>query len=160
VTRHRHGRSRGQALVELAIVLPFFALLLFGIIDLGRYVYTANALNEAAREAARMGSVALRPAECSALTRNVCVQTILRGRVTAVPLALSDVKVYCQRRDASGSLPNQAAEPPIDNCGGTWRANDLMRVRVDHRLTLVTPIVGQFIGSLQLRGEAQVTVNG
>ena len=43
-------KTRGQAMVEFALVLPIFAILLFGIIDIGRYVYTANALSNGARE--------------------------------------------------------------------------------------------------------------
>ncbi len=52
-----HGRGRGQALVEFALVFPVFMLVLFGILDVGRYVYVSNALNEASREGARYGSV-------------------------------------------------------------------------------------------------------
>ena len=48
----------GQALVEFALVLPIFLLLLFGLIDVGRLVYTWNALNQAAREGARYGRTA------------------------------------------------------------------------------------------------------
>ena len=50
-------RPLGQALVEFALVLPVFLLIVFGIIDVGRYVYMNNAFNQAAREAARYGSV-------------------------------------------------------------------------------------------------------
>jgi Flp pilus assembly protein TadG len=160
MTRRRRQRTRGQALVEFALVLPIFAMILFGIIDLARYVYTLNSLNEAAREAARVGAVAHRPTECSSVNRNACVQLILRSRLTAVPVATGDVAVYCQRKSSSGALPNQSADPPIDNCSGTWRANDLMRVRVNHNFTLVTPLIAQFIGTVSLRGDAQVTVNG
>ena len=46
-------RPFGQALVEFALVLPVFLLIVFGIIDVGRYVYVTNAFNQAAREAAR-----------------------------------------------------------------------------------------------------------
>ena len=56
-------RARGQSMVEFALVLPIFAILLFGIIDFGRYVFTANALNNGAREAARFASVSVFPAE-------------------------------------------------------------------------------------------------
>ena len=59
--RHRMS-PRGQALVEFALVLPIFAIMLFGIIDFGRYVFTANSLNNGAREAARFASVVNRPA--------------------------------------------------------------------------------------------------
>ena len=57
--RHRWDRSRlrGQTLAEFAIVAPLFFLLLFGIIDIGRYIYVTTAFNQAAREGARFGSV-------------------------------------------------------------------------------------------------------
>jgi Flp pilus assembly protein TadG len=53
----RRGRSRGQALVEFAIALPIFLVLMMGIFDLGRAVYQYNGVSEAAREIARVTSV-------------------------------------------------------------------------------------------------------
>src|SRR5262245_63982542 len=53
----RRRRSRAQALVEFALVSPIFFLLLFGIIDFGRYVYYVQILNNAAREGARYAIV-------------------------------------------------------------------------------------------------------
>ena len=50
-------RRSGQALVEFALVLPIFLLLLFGTIDFGRYVYYVQILNNAAREGARYAIV-------------------------------------------------------------------------------------------------------
>jgi Flp pilus assembly protein TadG len=50
-------RSRGQALVEFAFVAPIFFLLLFAILDFGRYVYYVQILNNAAREGARYAIV-------------------------------------------------------------------------------------------------------
>ena len=35
----RRQRTRGQGLVEFALVLPIFLLLLFSIVDAGRYVF-------------------------------------------------------------------------------------------------------------------------
>ena len=52
------GRTRhGQALVEFALVIPIFLLMLFGLIDIGRLVYLNATLSQAAREGARVGSV-------------------------------------------------------------------------------------------------------
>ncbi len=48
---------RGQAMVEFAIVAPIFLLILFGIIDFGRYVYYVQVLNNAAREGTRYAIV-------------------------------------------------------------------------------------------------------
>jgi Flp pilus assembly protein TadG len=47
--RHRAG----QSMVEFAVLAPIFFLLLLGTIDLGRAVYTYNAISNAAREGAR-----------------------------------------------------------------------------------------------------------
>jgi Flp pilus assembly protein TadG len=49
--------SGGQALVEFALVAPIFFLLLFAMIDFGRYVYYVQVLNNAAREGARFAIV-------------------------------------------------------------------------------------------------------
>jgi TadE-like protein len=45
--------TRGQALVEFALAVPLFILLVIGIFEGGRAIYTYNALSNAAREALR-----------------------------------------------------------------------------------------------------------
>jgi hypothetical protein len=54
---HRPAAGDGQALVEFAIVLVPFLILLIGIIDLGRAIYLSNGTSQAAREIARTTSV-------------------------------------------------------------------------------------------------------
>lgn len=51
------GPARGQALVEFAISLTVFLMLLMAIFDFGRAIYTYNGLAQAAREVARTASV-------------------------------------------------------------------------------------------------------
>jgi Flp pilus assembly protein TadG len=48
---------RGQELLEYALILPFFLMLAFGIIDLGLAAYSYSALQNAAREGARYAIV-------------------------------------------------------------------------------------------------------
>jgi Flp pilus assembly protein TadG len=50
-------RSRGQSLVEFALVLPLFLLLFMVVMDLGTAVFTYNSLTNAAREGARLAVV-------------------------------------------------------------------------------------------------------
>lgn len=50
-------RSRGQALVEFAMVAPLFFLLLFGIIEAGRFIFYYEILSNATREGARYAIV-------------------------------------------------------------------------------------------------------
>ncbi|MCA1065262.1 pilus assembly protein [Rossellomorea sp. AcN35-11] len=47
----------GQSLVEYAFVLPLLLLLIFGIVDFGRYFHAALTVDHAGREAARAASV-------------------------------------------------------------------------------------------------------
>lgn len=49
--------SRGQALVEFALTVTIFLVLLMGIFDLGRAIYMYNGVAEAAREIARVTAV-------------------------------------------------------------------------------------------------------
>ncbi len=46
-------RSRGQAATEFALIAPLFFVVLFGLIDLTRAVYSYNIISNAAREGAR-----------------------------------------------------------------------------------------------------------
>src|SRR5207249_11812615 len=51
-------RSRGQALVETALVIPMLLLLALGVVGVGRVVQAQLAVSAAAREAARAGALA------------------------------------------------------------------------------------------------------
>ena len=53
----RTRRSTGQALVEFAIVAPVFFMLLFAIIEGGRFILFYETLNNATREGARYAIV-------------------------------------------------------------------------------------------------------
>jgi hypothetical protein len=49
--------SRAQALVEFALVAPMFFLLLFGIVEAGRFIFYYETLSNATREGARYAIV-------------------------------------------------------------------------------------------------------
>jgi len=67
--RHRQ-HSRGQALVEFALILPVMLLLLLIAIDFGRLFFSYVAINNAAREGASFASVV--PTACGG---NPCLST-------------------------------------------------------------------------------------
>lgn len=60
------ARDRGQAAVELALCLPFVALLITGVIQVGVVVRDHLAVQAAAREAARAASVSAAPESAAA----------------------------------------------------------------------------------------------
>ena len=54
---HRSRTTSGQAIVEFALVAPVFFLLLFGIIEAGRFIIYYETLSNAAREGTRYAIV-------------------------------------------------------------------------------------------------------
>jgi Flp pilus assembly protein TadG len=50
-------RQRGQGLLEFALVIPIFLLIVVALFDLGRAVFAYNTLTNAAREGARIAIV-------------------------------------------------------------------------------------------------------
>lgn len=50
-------RSRGQSLVEFALISPIFFLIIFGVFEGGRLVWTYHELNNGTREALRYAMV-------------------------------------------------------------------------------------------------------
>jgi Flp pilus assembly protein TadG len=56
-SRSRRPRSRGQSLVEFALVLPVFLMILSGIMDMGFLLYSRMTVINAAREGARVATI-------------------------------------------------------------------------------------------------------
>jgi Flp pilus assembly protein TadG len=153
---HAKRASRGQSLVEFALVFPIFMLVVFGIIDVGRYVYVTNAFNEAAREGARYGSVEQWqygcPASVSTQNRLTCTQQIARDRMAAAP-AVYSVSATCT---SDGAMAVSAA---------SCRAGYLLKVVVQtpsspasDTFHFLTPVIGSLIGPVTVTGQAQVVV--
>jgi Flp pilus assembly protein TadG len=57
IRHHHRAGERGQALVEFSLAIMVFIVMLVGLFDLGRGVYTYNGVSEAAREIARVTAV-------------------------------------------------------------------------------------------------------
>ena len=64
------NRLRGQTMVELALVMPWFLMVLFGIIVLGLGVFYQQQVTNAAREAARYAAVHTATAQCPTVSRH------------------------------------------------------------------------------------------
>src|SRR3954470_15472692 len=135
--------GRGQALVEFALVFPLFVMLLCGVLDGGRLVYAWNALSDMARTAGRAVSVQHWPAVCDGITHdpagaNTCVNAIIATQLVGVPGAVGTVSC----------VPS--------GCGPDAK----MTVRVHAKMTLVTPILAQLMGSPDVTGITTFVVIG
>jgi Flp pilus assembly protein TadG len=82
--------EKGQSLVEFALILPIFLLLLFAILDFGRIYFAYLTIDHAGREAARAASigstdieeVAVSNASSINLTEDQVTFTTLDGEAT------------------------------------------------------------------------------
>jgi Flp pilus assembly protein TadG len=123
----RPTREDGQSLPEFALVLIPFLLLLLGIFDLGRGIYTYNAAAEAAREIARVASVDRQSRYTPGTSPESNQMKALQLRL--VPgLTPSGITITCT--DVN-DVPNTRCVP-----------GDFVRVRVAVQYSPVTPLLG------------------
>ena len=76
-------QSLGQSLVEFALVLPVFMMLVFGILDGGRAILTFNDVAQSSREVARVASVTCfdTATRCDAVTSGAPVADAIDGQL-------------------------------------------------------------------------------
>jgi Flp pilus assembly protein TadG len=141
----RHAQ-RGSSLVETSIVMVVLLLILFGIIDFGRLMYTYAFVAQLARQGARYAIV--RGSQCSVLSNcpNVTsaqiqtyVQSLSEGATTAS--AISSTTTWACPNDQSSS----------ENPGCT--AN----VSVSYTFNPIFPYIK--IGSLKLTSTSQMVIS-
>jgi Flp pilus assembly protein TadG len=86
--RRERVRDRGAAAVEAALVLPLFLFIVLGGIDFGYYFFASEVVANAAREAARVGSV-----QATTVDPTVSAKTTATNYLTSVGLKNSPVVV-------------------------------------------------------------------
>ena len=130
-TQNRVGRrgSRGQALVEFALILPIFILVLVGIFDFGRAVYAYNTISNASRQAVRLGIVD---------------QNVIKIKADAVKASVSlgagpaDVDVFFKTPDLSA------------NCTAPVGVGCVVVVTVHYHYNAATPLIGNLVGTINM----------
>jgi len=132
--RGKRPRTRGQALVEFAVILPVLALLLLMAVDFGRVFYGWVALNNMARAGANFA--ALNPTGWSG-SGNATTQAEYQTRMS---------------QDASAidcTLPAALPSPSFINQVGTadpHELGDAAEVKLSCQFHLLTPLVGNLLG--------------
>jgi Flp pilus assembly protein TadG len=158
-TRTRTGSRRGQTLVEFALVLPIFILLLVGIFDFGRAIYAYNTISNAAREGVRVGIVDQNCNVIGAEAANHAASLDVNFAPTvAAPCGPAGTGVVIQFLNSDGSTPSggdNCVEPDLDpgvpiGC--------LVEVTVSYEYNAATPIIGNLVGTLDLQASTRQAV--
>lgn len=143
------GSTRGQALVEFALILPIFILVLVGIFDLGRAVIATSTLNNAAHEGARLAIVDQTLAD---------VQARAAQRADWLRINPAAVKVD-YRNPATPETANSCVQPGgASAVGSDYIFGCIAVVRIEYQYDAATPIIGTIVGTIQLAGEARFPV--
>ncbi len=179
----------GQTLVEFALVLPIFMLVIFGLFDVGRAVYTNSVLSQGAREGARLAATeagwigatggacvsdasqitAARPgahvcpADVATLKANV-VSAV--NRMVAAVGAVTAVHISCNDGDALDPVPQDAW---TEGSGGNGcrdafgnpagASGRVVSVRVEYDYLPFTPFISSILGSTSLSATATMEIN-
>ena len=140
------SRDRGQALVEFALVLPVFLMLLMGVFDLGRGIYMYNGVAEAAREIARVTSVY--PCQGTPCTLGNSTQTaaVIQTQKTLIP-SLGNPTFSCVDIDGG----------PVDKPTVSCLAGEQVKVVIVAPYSPVTPVLG-LIGIWNMQSTSSVSI--
>lgn len=130
--RHRYLRSkhlqRGTTIVEAAIVLSLFLLLVLAIADGGRMIYAYGVMSHAAREGVRYAVVRGTDAGADPL------------RVGDSPTTPAQVETHVQNRAAPLSPIRAFTTWELDNVGQSIKdPGQVVEVRVEYDFNPVTP---------------------
>ena len=133
------NRREGQSLVEFAVVLPVFLLVLAGILDFGLGLYAQMTIINASREGARLGVV-----EPGNLTG---IEDRVDSMATGLDQSKLNVTITCQR--PSGSTFVACTNPQ-------WQSGDAVVVRVDYGYRMIWPLA--FGNNLDLSSTTQMRI--
>jgi Flp pilus assembly protein TadG len=129
-------RSKGQSLVEFALILPVFILFFAATLDLGRIaaaqVTVTNAAREGAFQAAKTPTDFDNTTGCpsGAASNKVVCRTILEASDSVITVAPSDINLSCD-----------------PSCGRAL--GNTVTVRVTGHFQLMTPLLAAFFGGSQ-----------
>lgn len=134
------SRRRGAAMVETALVLPVFLLLVLGIIEFGRALMVANMVTNAAREGARMAILDG--------STNSQVQTAVEDFLTAsLGVARNSITTNITIQAAPGNTN------PGNQCANA-QSRDLITVEVRIPFSKVALVEGDFLQGKNLIGRS------
>ena len=112
IRRRREKSEKGQALVEFALLVPIFLILLFAIVDFGMGFHAWITVTNSAREGARLGAVS------------------------------ATAEKIVERVEDTASLPNQFENMrvEVDNAYPDGQPGESVVVRVEYDYDLITPL--------------------
>lgn len=138
-------RSRGQSLVETALVLPIFLLLLMSLFDIGRVVYAQHTITQDSREASRKGQVSpLYTTDQYAAIRSAALVMSPGVALTAANIT-GLAGTNCNTVAVTPAPPQDSPTTTCFYPDGITSGNRVV-VNITVTVPVITPILSQLIG--------------
>ena len=143
--------AKGVTIVEFALVLPIFFVLIAGIIDFSILFFVQHTLQFATREGARLGLVGrtINDANGNPLSREESIVRIIRDKAS---VAMSPGDVMISFYPVSSTYADPAGWQGTQDAGGP---GNYMRVRC--RFDFPIPLMSNFVPNSHLVLQAQST---
>jgi hypothetical protein len=144
----KQDAERGQALVEFALTVPIFLMLVFGIIDLARLVFSYTQVIDAARQGVRYGIVeGLDVGNYQFLDCNG-IESAVRDTPGLVPGSDMGVTItYRNLQDNSVKIAGCDGNPSPPSLN-VLKDGAVLSVKVDGSIAPITPILAIFSNSI------------
>lgn len=138
---YRQGKEgiKGATAVEFALVLPVFALLLFGIIDFGRYFFVQHTLQFATREGTRLALTGRTLGDDDNREASI-LRTIREKAAVAVDPGDVDIRIFEITSTYGDPEGWDTIDPTLPGAAG--EEGRYMRVRTRYTYTFFTPFIG------------------
>jgi Flp pilus assembly protein TadG len=135
--RKLHG-TKGQGLVEFALIFPVLVIVLIAVFDLGRLVFAYNGITNAAREATRTGIVDQTIAT---------IQTDAIDQAVSLGLTASAVDVKFCKPDATACSTTKPTT-----------LDSIVQVQITYSWRAITPVIGNIVGPVTVTSVSRMPI--
>ena len=155
--RHNLREDKGQAFVELALILPVFVLLLLGAAEVGRLAYAAIEVNNAARAGVAYAAQTHTTASDTSSTGG----TVLAAQTEApdITTLTATATLFCSCESSTGTLPapGSCTGVTLTSCPSPSRIVEFVQVNTTAPVNTVFHFPG-IPNSVTFQGKATMRV--
>jgi len=143
----RRRRHAGQGLVEFALILPVFLLIIFGVVDFGRAIFQYNTVAESSRQADRLAVVDQTIADIKTKAIENAIGIALDPDPNGVKVCfkastmVTQAELTCSNTTAS-TLCNGGVAPKLIGC--------LAVVETQSTFKALTPVISNIVGTIPI----------
>lgn len=151
--RPKLANHKGTTVVEFALILPFFFILIFAIVEFGWYFFVSHTLEFATREGTRLALVGgtLKDEHGIPMTRVASIIKTIQDKANPALKNPADIHIYIFPVN-----PPDYSDPDPLPANSAGNPGDYMRVRTRYTYVPLTPI-DQLLSGILLLGSRTIT---